>query len=466
MGGGGGNGTTVTGHRRLHYRLETGEVSVADPTPVRIHVPADGGWIELATTPTGDGGFVVDGVPAGEFYAQAEMFWVVTSERSVNLDDFNNLGRPGTPQAADGIPVRASLTGLTPTDYPSVVLISPNTAFYAELSLDNAPFPSPVTALNAEPGTLEFVFGGLPGANPTDSTYLWQQVERDGGELPDGGQLVTYVSAEAAARLVGASIPPSGGPLTAALGASRRVVESTTVASDEFARWATAVHPSARMSSLSVDVFPTPNPPGLTETWSGYSGSLLTYYVAPVGGGDLPVVLEYVDPFPASGWSHIHSYAVIFSTPTLLPGTSSGRTPGAVQDMRPQAVSRATPRISPAQRLAFDHVASTAPGRFANLTPSITWAAPAFGTPSGYVVTIYRLTASGMRTTRQASGFFFTRGTAIQVPPGVLRPTSSYLVKVTAFVTPAVDWRTAPLGVWSTSDQGSADTISSIWTTQ
>jgi hypothetical protein len=106
--------------------------------------------------------------------------------------------------------------------------------------------------------------------------------------------------------------------------------------------------------------------------------------------------------------------------------------------VRPSPMTGATgsqdPLITPAQNVKVEgQPLSTNVFNISTLTPTVTWQAPAIGTPDHYIVTFRGLTLTngrGTKFTKVAS--FWTSGTSVTVPSGYLNANTQYVVIITA----------------------------------
>jgi hypothetical protein len=70
-------------------------------------------------------------------------------------------------------------------------------------------------------------------------------------------------------------------------------------------------------------------------------------------------------------------------------------------------------------------------------TPVLSWSAPSVGTPTGYVVEVYRLDAAGSATSRTLALRYGTSRQAVTIPPGILQSGATYFARITALVSTA-----------------------------
>jgi hypothetical protein len=101
----------------------------------------------------------------------------------------------------------------------------------------------------------------------------------------------------------------------------------------------------------------------------------------------------------------------------------------------------------------------------ASLTPVFTWAPPALGTPDVYEVRILRLFTrpnTPTSTSNELVANIFTKARRVQVPPGVLQPGQTYVVRLSAKVTPGVDLTQSPYQSDRLVDYSSAAALTSL----
>lgn len=116
--------------------------------------------------------------------------------------------------------------------------------------------------------------------------------------------------------------------------------------------------------------------------------------------------------------------------------------------------------------LKLDDVSLAAPASSVRTTPTLTWSPPATGTPSGYSVTIYRMTGPGYSNDcgcSEVAARITTRRTRVLIPPGVLERDTGYVIQLTAHWAPLGCADKAPL-VWPLPTS-SADALSELFST-
>ena len=92
-------------------------------------------------------------------------------------------------------------------------------------------------------------------------------------------------------------------------------------------------------------------------------------------------------------------------------------------------------RISPPTAVNIDGQPATTAGTLGSLTPTLSWSAPAVGTPQVYQVRIYTLVVNGSGATRrELAANLMTKGLSLKVPPGVLSSGSYSVFIVEAYL--------------------------------
>jgi len=181
----------------------------------------------------------------------------------------------------------------------------------------------------------------------------------------------------------------------------------------------------------------------------GASGSPeLLRFQLPAGAGAIAATLYYGQFLPAS-WREWR--AARFSAQV------SYRAPGALTPMEetvevarrdplPAGDDAIVPVVSPVRavringRDAFQDYLGVTP------TPTLSWSPPAIGSPTSYLVEVFKLHAYGRVTTSFAVLQYETQNTAITVPPSLLEAGYSYYARVTAQVT-SVPYDASPFRV-------------------
>ncbi|MFZ5441336.1 MAG: hypothetical protein ACOZQL_15110 [Myxococcota bacterium] len=458
-GGGGATGTDLIGRRVLHRRLEGGELVTEDPLLAQLAVYARSGttFTSLPVEFT-DGGFVVRDAPA-EYYVQLPRpgqrpWWIVSSARQLDLDEYNVLGRPG-PSSSSSMSLRLTATGLAEAGWLSFQVTSPNTDFSGRLSGVGPATPS---IDNVSHGLSRYTSGAAPAGTAGDLTHLWQMVSVDAG----AGLILGWSVARSLELSGWTWALDDSTTLTAAfVTPPDRGNHAGTLRVSDYLADATAIGPGAEVWRASVDLLVTPSAPAAPDVRASVPGLIAAW--TEFASADVTFNVPYVDPVPT--WTHFVSSEVTFHVPTLLPRTNSGGVSVSHSDIWPlaQAPSTFSPRISPPTTLRIDGADAQRTGTFSSLTPTISWSAPTRGTPVGYQVRIFELAAAGTYTNSFDRDALLTRATSIVLPPGLLTSGSDYAVAVEAIASPGLDIDTRPIAIAWSLDVATASAVSGVW---
>ena len=100
--------------------------------------------------------------------------------------------------------------------------------------------------------------------------------------------------------------------------------------------------------------------------------------------------------------------------------------------------------ITPPRSLLLNGVAATSALTGVTTTPLLAWTAPATGTATTYMISVYLVASSAGATTSTLVAVFTTAATSLHVPPGLLTAGSQYGFRVTAVSDPGNDYTLTP----------------------
>lgn len=416
-------------------------------TPIQALVPnASGGFDTLTGVGHSDGTFSIENVPEGYYWLRFGSTYLWTSAGSV---DWSNdlFGRadavyPGTSPTT----LSMSLTNLNPwQSADELVWEVPNQGTALSLPLTSGDIAhAPTAGASALSGfSLNFAGNdlGLPLLDGTrgDQAYLDQLTTRPAGSETYRALGKSYV-APSTTMTDGGTANLSGGFLDVPQASTLRLNWQRSA----FAAFAPAVNPSAAPagSFFFTYAYPLPSTYGLP-----FNAFQLLDYTSPnatdVDLGDLP----YGNPFPAS-WSVAAETYQAFSVSYLAPGASTPlvltRYAYQATTTLPTASAPVAPLLGPVQSLKINGKDLFTNQLSVSTNPTLTWSAPSVGAASGYVVTCYRLFASGSATSLQSVGRFRTRTTSIKLPNGIMTSGNTYVFTVSALRATGVDMSATP----------------------
>jgi hypothetical protein len=88
--------------------------------------------------------------------------------------------------------------------------------------------------------------------------------------------------------------------------------------------------------------------------------------------------------------------------------------------------------VTPPTSMQIDGASAYGGMTLTTLSPTVSWAAPAVGTPSSYQVTVRHVIPSGTSLTTELTATLVTHGTSVMIPPGVLKSGQYYYLRVGA----------------------------------
>jgi hypothetical protein len=426
-------------------------------TPVAL-VPSGNTFTTITGTVDPDGSFKIPNVPAGTVYvglqsAGSTDTFIVTDQRKLDLGYFYAGRQDVKPITTSPTDLVLDLTGLAPWgDLDTLEIYSQGAASGGDLLVAAMTVPAAgdtvLTALSTDAAAL-FVPNQIEAAKG-DKTYFTQLVSLTSGTFPYSSIGKSFAPA-AFSLLDGATTPVTGAftdvtPKTATLDWKRSL----------FAGLASAVNPTAAVTTCSIYLFAEPGGP--TRSTNSYVPTIL--YGNDPGLDDVSLKLDYGNPFPADWGAQAFIYAD-FSVPYLVPGTATMKHAHTTIDLSGTATDVAAgvvkPIISPPSALKVGGKDAFAVNTGVGLTPVLSWSAPTLGTSVLYQVNV-RLIDEAVSAGHFA-GRFITQGTSVTLPPGMLASGSSYFVRITAQTAGSV---TTPFKPATTG--GTATAISGVFT--
>lgn len=451
----------IAGSRLVTWVKESGgafvESSVVDPLvttiALRAYLPQQGAdYAVQFSTATSDGYFTVPGVPAGSSYflrVRNSFYW--TSARSFDAG-FVTLGRPDV-VFPSGDPTYLSLgaSGLAPwqsTDFTEIYSASNGFALYGGEA--GAPNPPSVGATSL-PGSLVDLVPqgvGLMDIAKGDSAWFVQLSTQSFGGFPvlslQRWAQVSWTHPDLATYALNPALSSAGTPLSSTVNFKRSAWKA----------YSSQINPGGANGQDYVAL-----DPAAAAAAHGLYYNLGTpdLFIAqpPAGNTDLNFgAVGYLNPFPA-WWDLVNLAATITNVSFTVPGTT---TPlilqGGLQyvDLASNAASNLAsgtfaPLITPPQSPLIQGVSGFQDQTGATTTPTISWSAPASGTPTFYRVQLRRMLSDGAGSTTLGASFnFFVPPsiTSLTVPGGLLLPGNWYAAIITAYNEPSLNIATAP----------------------
>lgn len=398
----------------------------------RAYVTGSGGaLVPVVGTGFANGTFTIPDVPDGPYLLRADRTFVATDAGVVDLGFAQFTRRDAVPLEN---PVTAqmhlqlsNLIGWQATDQWQ--LFSPIVDDYAFGLATSHPLAAGSSSMDVtiDAGDLDTGFNAI---TPPDELYVSQLTTTDDDGIPylSMRRLFSTTTAE----LVDSETDSITGAFTDVSGAATGTFDFR---GSEFWALRSSITPSIEPDALPLlDVFGQPGslehgsfsatPDYLIYTSVSTADTMLTNASwGEIPGGFETAVLAVVStakPYLAAGASVPHEETGGIASATSLAEATSG----------PIA-----PRMSPVRNPKLDGGDLFAPASGVGLTPTFTWDPPAVGTATRYSVRIRALVrdpVDSSRTRARLIATFHTSQTSVTVPPGVLEPGGSYMVRIRA----------------------------------
>ena len=402
-------------------------------------------WTTVQGVGLSDGTFTVTGVPSGNYWLAIASGGYWTSASDLDLgQDF--LGRPDAVNASNGTSLGLSFAGLSP--------------FAADDELD---------IYNPNLGQ-DFDWSENINIGDTSFASIWNWT----GPLSvsaKGDNWFVFQAHTAAAgsanwRTVSASSPALSldqknedeTDLSGKLNAATPITVHMALKGSQFAAAAANAGTGESIHSTTVGIY--------TQPFSSSKGSvgenetlLETQDQTPISQdsdyGDITVG----NPFPADFTPYIAARYEVQVPYTATGAASAVQVPAELylsSTQMPTKDTPLTPQITSVQNLKLNGAAFVQPLGTKALNPTLSWDPPATGTPTGYRVSVYSLLVTGASSSSsQPILDLFTNDHTLVVPDGILSAGGEYFFQVRAFLTPSLDFTTAPYHAafpWSHAD--------------
>jgi hypothetical protein len=437
---------TVRGTKINTRFSDAGEANQAvdlTTTTIAALIPnGTGGYSTIQGTGDVFGNFSVPGVPPGNYLLRVGADYLSTDK---SVTDFGNFvgGRPDViTTSSSGTSLQLSLTNLSPwvSGFDYLELVSPNAGAYSMLGSSTTNGSTTVSAT-------ETWRRWLLDSSKGDQAYIAQlhstsTAVQNPSHIPYALHIFTRLLGPSAVTIAnGGSTAISGAMTDVGTGASVRL----NIKGSAFQQVGAAANPNAVLDSNTVYLSGLPY--GAKYGWTGGTVDFITYnsdqgvIANDVDFGDI----AYGDSFPT--WTPIIDYSVAAWMQYTPPGAISATT---AYDVLSTTTTDLPSLTSPLQPLIGTVLSPTINGNdfFSDQSgvgssPTISWAAPSFGTPSGYRVIVSIVNKNAAFIT---SGLpIYTTATSVTLPPGSLTSGLYYCVRLEAIYRKGMDMSVSPL---------------------
>ena len=430
----------------------------------------DGSFTSLPGTPGANGDFEIPNVPAGYFWLRlgpTEIYWTSSSTFDAGTDLFA-LAADGPAPANSTTSFHFSFTSLDPTATNgwlqftspesfaltySGVTTAGSTNFTGSMSVTgNLDYSGVRNAFAAqyEPTTIGYLTGLLlgPELTLTNLSLTTGASNTISGALNPSVPAFLRLSVEASDWISLFDRVAPGVP-TAMGGGIYADVQPYTDANNPNVPWESApisllaTVPATTSGFLHIQTDCSGMPPSSPSS-SGNSlfvPTTLQPMTTDVEAGNV----QYSDPFPAA-WRRTFSLCQNASVDVPVPGTSATQSIVLTNSQTTSLpTDRVKPLISPVQSPKINGVDLFTPGTIGGSPVTLTWNAPAIGTPFGYQVTIESIhTLPSGSFAYMPSAILSTATTSVEIPPDLLASGHTYLFMISSLVDGRANMETSP----------------------
>jgi hypothetical protein len=427
---------TIRGTAVDTHVTATGNVaSVEDLTKKYIAVEYLSGntWITVEGTGNTDGTFEIPGIPAGNYWIAIDSggYWVFANDLDLGRDYRGR--KDGISPSSEAI-LSLALDGLASwVASDTLDIFNPNLSQEFDWSDDVGTNASSVAALWNWTGPLS-------DASRGDAWYATQMLTQ------------TIVSTKwryAAKATPAISITQTNGSTTQLNGtlvnASQLTVRLKTLGS-QFTALASAVGVNASIHSTSLGIYSQP--------FTSFKGLIGDAAILLARDGEDPITtntdfgnISFGNPFPTS-WTPFVNLSYELSVPLTATGASSQvDVPAEIYintTILPTSNSPLAPVITPVRNVKLNGSGLTQELNSTTLSPTLSWDAPATGTPTGYRVSVYQLSKTGSASSYQFVLDLYTKANSMTIPAGVLAAGKEYFFGIRSYLVPTVDFTSTP----------------------
>ena len=427
---------TIRGTAIDTYLTATGNVTQPEDLSnayIGVSFQNGGAWTTVQGVGLADGSFTVTGVPTGSYWLAIASGGYWTSASDLDLgQDF--LGRPDAVAASRGTSLGLNFAGLSPfADDDELDITNPNLGQDFDWS-DN---------LNIGDTTFASVWnwtGPLSSAAKGDSWFVVQTHSAEAGSA--AWRSVTMSSSSLPLDQANADETDLSGRLSSATSMTVHMA----VKGSQFAAAAGNSGTGGSVHSSTIGVYSQP--------FSAAKGSIGENEALLETKDQTPIALDsdfgdivVGNPFPASFTPYVAARYQVNVPFTAAGATTPVEVPAELylsSTQLPTKDAPLAPQITPVQNVKLNGAAFVQHLTSATLNPTLSWDPPTTGTPTGYRVSVYGLTLTGTTSSVQPVLDLFTKDHTMVIPAGILSAGNEYFFQVRAFLTPSVDFTSAP----------------------
>ena len=447
--GGGGGTVTLSGTGVITWVTDTGNqtTNVDYSTSAFAALDPNNGFAAIGGIGNANGTFSIPNVPAnGTLYVKLGRNYFVVDGRPTFDFGYELMGRPDYASATTSpTNLTFSISNMASWQSGDGIGFFSIGAGAAWNWIDQSGATNPpgvgATTLNMTGDMTRAADPYLPSASKGDVSWLLQYTVGTSSGGMQYSQLTHYVR--------DTTINMTDGNPTTMSGSFTAVNPNKTTPSFNYQRSAWAafsgmVNPSATINNNYFGVLVNYAPSGNAaidlepQLAVKYADALTT---------DLSVgTMSYANPFPST-WAELLEVDTRYHVSYMAPGATTALDlyPSVGQQvLLSGAPTTVSPMLSPAQSIKIAGQSASTQLSGVGLTPTISWSAPAVGTPQAYSVYVYDLTNSNGTTQWSTAAVFYTKATSVTVPPNVLTSGNTYYIAISALSSGTVDLTYSP----------------------
>ena len=213
-----------------------------------------------------------------------------------------------------------------------------------------------------------------------------------------------------------------------------------------FGAYASAVNPSAVVAENFFGLFAYPQGAGFGVSQDAFT--LLEYDNFSSSTSDVDLgSLGYGNPYPAA-WTPVAEAYMGFTVNYLAPGATNPLPLElgmfAINSSLPTATAPVKAAMSPVRSPLINGKSLFSTNVAVGATPTLSWTAPALGSPTGYLVRCYELSAAGTDSQLSLVAQFRTPARTLTLPPNLLQTGHFYIFTISSISAPGANWSINP----------------------
>lgn len=438
------NGTRIVTHVAESNKLTPRAIDLSSAT-LEALVPNGDGYSVIAGTGSSNGSFSISGLSSGapyylHYYNPSDLSshqYVLSSAANVDLGEYSGqrssvvTGSSGTSLIWDDVGV---IDAWSSSD--QLLYYSSDVGLYIAGS---------TPAQGATTLKLSQSFVGAPLSSSARGDTLWvmqlHEVALSGSEVM---QTLSRALALPAFDLNNATATTVSGTV-ASFSVPSMQAASLDFRRSQFAAFQDSARPAGQSQSANYSLYISAILGGDSLSYGFYTNSADLLAYSSTATSDVIIAgSSFGNPFPSS-YGLIGDARANFFASYTVPGASSAvsiaATFGHTASLDSFMIAPITPQLGPVQDLQINGQSAYTTTAAVGTQPILSWSAPQLGTPSGYMISVHRLSirSGTTRTMQTMVAQIQTTETRVVMPPGLLSSGEYYVFRVSSFARPGYD---------------------------